>query len=133
MADDVTREVLLPAEPDEVWAALTDPDRLAEWLADEVALELEPGGEATFRWEDGELRTGFVEAVEPPALLSLWWGGNGEELTRVEFTLEAVSGGTRLRVVEVRPVLTLDATVRATAPLPPGRADGPQARALSLA
>lgn len=131
MADDVTREVLLPADPEDVWAALTDPDRLAEWLADEVELDLEPGGEATFRWEDGEVRTGFVEAIEPPALLALWWRAEGEELSRVELTLEAVSGGTLLRVVELRPVLTLDAT--ASPPLPPDGPRGPQARALALA
>ena len=45
-----------------MWEALTDPELLAEWLADEVALELWPGGEASFR--TGEVtRTGWVEEV----------------------------------------------------------------------
>ena len=30
--DTVEREATLPAGPDEVWEALTDEDRLAEWL-----------------------------------------------------------------------------------------------------
>ena len=33
---EVTREIVLPAAPDEVWEALTDPERLSEWFANDV-------------------------------------------------------------------------------------------------
>ena len=36
------------------------------WLADEVELELRPGGDASFRIGD-EVRTGWVEEVRAPA------------------------------------------------------------------
>ena len=59
---EVTRELGLPAAPDEVWEELTDPARLEEWFATEVELDLEEG-EGHFRWENGE-RHAVVETVE---------------------------------------------------------------------
>ena len=35
---EVKREIVLPAEPDEVWSALTDSERLEEWFANDVEL-----------------------------------------------------------------------------------------------
>ena len=39
------KEVLLPVERDEAWAAVTDPGALEAWLAEEVELDLREGGE----------------------------------------------------------------------------------------
>jgi len=55
-----------------------------------------------------------VEETDPPAALVLWWrpideSGEEGELTRVAFLLEVDEGGTRLRVVESRPLSRLDA------------------------
>jgi uncharacterized protein YndB with AHSA1/START domain len=118
MTDRIERELELPAPSEEVWEALTDPERLAGWLADEVSLELRPGGDATFRHGD-TLRRGWVEEVSPPGSpagteagggrLTFWWAENDEPATRVELTLEPAAGGTRLRVVETRPLELLDA------------------------
>ena len=58
--DEVTREVTLGAVREEVWEALTDPERLQEWLGEILAVELEPGGELVVRLPDGEERHGFV-------------------------------------------------------------------------
>jgi len=44
---------------------VTDPDCLSEWLADEIELELRPGGDARFVSGD-EVRTGWVEEISPP-------------------------------------------------------------------
>ena len=114
MTDRIERKLELPAPSEEVWEALTDPERLAGWLADEVSFELRPGGDASFR--DGEtLRRGWVEEVSPPespdggGRLAFWWASDGEPATRVELTLEPAAGGTRLRVVETRPLELLDA------------------------
>ena len=116
MNDEVVREVLLNAPLEEVWEALTDPERLAAWLAEEAELQLVPGGEARFRLEGGKRRTGFVDAVEPRRRLSFWWrsgepGDDGDaegDLRRVEFTLVEVPAGTRLRVVETREPQTVE-------------------------
>ena len=65
MTDSIERELELEAVPARVWDSLTDSERLAEWLADEVTLELWPGGDALFRIGD-RTRTGWIEEVSPP-------------------------------------------------------------------
>ena len=99
----VERETVLPATADEVWAALTEKALLEEWLASEVELDLEEGGEATFRSEDGDERSGRVEQVDAPHRFAFRWGRPLAAETLVEFTLEEVSNGCRLVVVETGP------------------------------
>ena len=100
----VRREVVLPAPRDEVWEALTDPGRLAEWFANEVELDPRPGGEGVFRWPDGEERRAVVEVVEEPHRFSFDWSSDDDaDCTSVNFTLEEVTEGTRLTVVEKGP------------------------------
>lgn len=117
--DRVQRELLLPASPRDVWDAVTSPG----WLADEVRLDLRPGGDATFRSRQA-VKTGWVEEVRAPARLAFWWAADGEPATRVELTLEAERDATRLRVVESRPLELLDLVAT---PLPGsgGRSFGP--------
>jgi uncharacterized protein YndB with AHSA1/START domain len=50
---------------DDLWGALTDPDRLAHWFG-EVEGELSQGGEFRVRIAVAGKRTGRVEACEPP-------------------------------------------------------------------
>jgi uncharacterized protein YndB with AHSA1/START domain len=120
MTDRIQRELELGAPPADVWQAVTDPDRLADWLADEVLLELWPGGEAQFRI-GAEIRTGWVEEVSPPRAgarddrldgagrLAFWWAAEGEPASRVELQLIPLDGeATRLRVVETRPLEILE-------------------------
>jgi uncharacterized protein YndB with AHSA1/START domain len=120
MTDRIQRELELNALPEAVWQAVTDPDWLADWLADEVLLELWPGGEARFRI-GAEIRTGWVEEVSPPRAgarddelgeagrLAFWWAPDGEPASRVELQLIPLDGeATRLRVVETRPLEILD-------------------------
>jgi uncharacterized protein YndB with AHSA1/START domain len=95
----VERETLIEASPDEVWEALTDEDRLEEWMAEEVELDPVEGGGVTVRDEDGE-RAGTVETVEEPERLAFTWARPGEDPSLVEFTIESVPGGSRLIVVE---------------------------------
>jgi uncharacterized protein YndB with AHSA1/START domain len=108
MSDEVTREVLVPAEPEEVWRALTEPDGLAGWFAEDAELELEPGGELRLRLSDGEERQGFFDQIEPPRRLGFWWSREDGESTRIEFTLEPCEAGTLVRVEESRPLAILD-------------------------
>ena len=39
----IRKEIVLPATRDDVWDALTDEDRLEEWFANDVELDLRPG------------------------------------------------------------------------------------------
>jgi uncharacterized protein YndB with AHSA1/START domain len=93
---EVTREIVFPASPDEVWDALTDPEQLEEWFANDVELDVREGGDGVFRWDDGEERRAKVLVVEPGERLVFDWADEGE----VEFTLEEVEEGTRLLVRE---------------------------------
>jgi uncharacterized protein YndB with AHSA1/START domain len=117
MTDRIERELELPASPERVWETLTEPELLAEWLADEVTLDLRPGGEASFR-TDGEARSGWIEEVSPPSgadgrdgsgRLTFWWAPDGEPASRVELVLSPTGRDTtRLRIVETRPLEVLD-------------------------
>ncbi len=101
---EVQRELLLPAEREEAWEAIADPERLGEWLGGEVEIDLVPGGELRI----GE-RTGWVEEVVPGERLSFWWRRPDEDVaTRVEISLEDAEDGTLVRVVESSPLATLD-------------------------
>jgi uncharacterized protein YndB with AHSA1/START domain len=106
--DETSSELTVPASAEETWDALTDPERLADWLAEDAELDLRPGGELAVRVDD-ERRNGFFEEVEPPRRLVFWWGPDGDEPTRVEIELEPDGEDTRVRVVESRPLQVLDA------------------------
>jgi uncharacterized protein YndB with AHSA1/START domain len=75
----VTREVVLDCSTAEAWELLTDPDELAAWLGRPVDFELDV---------ISDHRVGFV------------WTDDGREVSNVEFVLEHVEGGTRLKVTE---------------------------------
>ena len=85
--------------PDEVWEALTEPERLEEWFASEVELDARPGGEGVFRWGDGDERHAVVRELEEAERLVLDWDDGGS----VAIELEPVEAGTRVRVVESSP------------------------------
>ena len=115
MSERIERRLWLAASPEEVWDVVTG----ADWLAEDVTLDLRPGGDAAFRSGD-ELKGGWVEEACSPAWspdgagrLAFWWATDGEPATRVEVTLEPARGwdgpeGTRLRIVESRPLDVLD-------------------------
>jgi uncharacterized protein YndB with AHSA1/START domain len=103
----VEREIVIPVERDDAWEVACEPDGLRQWLAPEVELDLRPGGEGTFRWEDGSLREAVVESVDPGERVVFHWRSPAHEddpvrglTTRVEISLEPVVGGTRVVVVE---------------------------------
>ncbi len=110
MLERIERELLLPAPIEDVWDTITAPG----WLADEVELELVPGGEARFGSGEGT-RTGWVEQADAPdaerasAQLIFWWSTDDEPATRVELTLAPETpSSTRLHVLEERPLDALD-------------------------
>lgn len=104
----VEREAVLPADTDEAWRALSDPELLSEWLGGEVDVELRPGGDLSVEFSDGERRDGFVEEVAEGRRLVFWWSADGdEEASRVEIELEPDGDGTVIRVVETLPISTV--------------------------
>ena len=108
---EVTREIVFPESPGEVWEALTEPARLEEWFANDVELDATEGGEGVFRWENGEERHATVVEATPSERLVLDWDDDGT----VELTLEEVEEGTRLFVRESTPEFSTALALRALA------------------
>jgi uncharacterized protein YndB with AHSA1/START domain len=96
----VEKEIVLPVERERAWELMTEEPE--EWLADEVELEPEPGAPLRATWDDGEERTGVVEEVEPGRRLRFRWDDDRTGIpSRVEWLLDEVPGGTRIRVLEI--------------------------------
>lgn len=104
MTDRVERQLEIDAPPSAVWAAV-----IADgWLAEEVELDLRPGGDARFRSEGLEKR-GWIEEARAPDRLAFWWAAGDDPATRVELTIETRGEDRcRLRLVETRPLELLD-------------------------
>ncbi|HXM58498.1 MAG TPA: SRPBCC family protein [Candidatus Dormibacteraeota bacterium] len=87
---------------DDLWSAITDPDRLARWYG-HVEGDLRPGGEFRLHVESsGWDGTGRVDACEPPQRLLVTTRERTEQFDKtIEATLTADGGQTRL-VIEVR-------------------------------
>jgi uncharacterized protein YndB with AHSA1/START domain len=107
----VERETLVEASPEEVWEALTDEDRLEEWLAPDVELDPVEGGEIVVRDGD-DRREGTVETFEEGERFAFTWSRPGDGESFVEFTIEALPGGSRVTVVET----PMEATTSAVGP-----------------
>jgi uncharacterized protein YndB with AHSA1/START domain len=108
----IEREVIYPQPIERVWSALTEADQLTKWFGSRTAeIDLRPGGAMHLVWENMTARA-IIETVNPTSHFSWRWkpGSVADDLTRplaeqepltlVEFTLEPVDRGTRLRMVE---------------------------------
>ncbi|MEU8135742.1 SRPBCC domain-containing protein [Streptodolium elevatio] len=106
VADRIEREVVLRHPVERVWAALTTAEGLSRWFGSVADVDLRPGGRAYFRWDDlDQDSVGTIVVVEPPHRFAFRWPigempADDASQTLVEFVLEPVSDGTRLRVVE---------------------------------
>jgi uncharacterized protein YndB with AHSA1/START domain len=60
------------ADPEQLWAALTDPDRVARWLAP-VSGDLIVGGEVRIDFGGGARAVALIRSCDPPRTLVLEW------------------------------------------------------------
>jgi uncharacterized protein YndB with AHSA1/START domain len=90
--------------PAEIWAALTEPDRVRRWLADVIDGQLEPGGEFTFRWNNDANQTArcLVRVFTPPRALEMDWCFVGEPPSLLRIELSPAGGGGTLLVLDHR-------------------------------
>ena len=85
------------ARPEELWSALTEPERLTRWLANVAELELRVGGRFLLVWhEDGQQTDGTVLDLEPGRVLELAWTYPDEPDSAVRFELRPDGDGTVL-------------------------------------
>lgn len=94
------------ASPAEVWAALTDADSIARWLAPVRSLDLSPGSSIQLQVGSDVSLDAKVRAVESERLLELDWMVPGEEPSVVRFELRPDGDGTVLaldhRLIDAR-------------------------------
>jgi len=86
------------ATPAEVWAALTDPDSIARWLAETVEArpDLVPGGAFELLMPGDARVAAGVRAVVPERVLELDWAYADEDPSVVRFELAPEGDGTLL-------------------------------------
>jgi uncharacterized protein YndB with AHSA1/START domain len=100
--DDVTREVVLDAPPDEVWEAVTSPDQLGEWFGEPDGA-VAPGEVVRFTTPDGAVRRALIERMDEPHQLAFrWLPSAAEPPSRVDITIDPCGDGSVLRVTEWR-------------------------------
>ena len=89
---------VIPRSVETVWAALTVPERLAEWLGAPADLDLRVGGRYFVRFADApgdDGVYGVITAFEPPRLLAYDWDDTGGD-TNLRWELSSESEGCRL-------------------------------------
>jgi uncharacterized protein YndB with AHSA1/START domain len=104
-------ERVLPASPDEVFAAWTTPERMAVWMSPaghaEAEVDLRPGGVFRVTMVGDDLRidhTGIYLELDPPRRLVFTWISpyTGSEPSVVTVELHPHDDGTRLVLVHER-------------------------------
>jgi len=105
----VRRTIHINAAIDKVWAAITQPEHLAQWFPERATLEpLAVGATGAFDWSDHGSFPVVIEALDAPHSISYRWGNDNaksialdvEHSTVFTFTLVEVADGTQLTVVE---------------------------------
>jgi uncharacterized protein YndB with AHSA1/START domain len=102
----IEKEVLIEAPIEVVWSVVTEPAQMQQWFCEEAELDARAGGAGRLRFKSGQRYFLQVEAFDPPRRFAYRWlqemgvKAGPENSMLVEFTLQAVAGGTRLRVVE---------------------------------
>jgi uncharacterized protein YndB with AHSA1/START domain len=88
---------------EKVWAALTQPERIADWLA-QAEIELVPGGKLMLQFENtGSVILGQVKRVEPPHLFEYIWNSPQAEGSVVRWELHPEGNGCRLVMTHTFP------------------------------
>jgi uncharacterized protein YndB with AHSA1/START domain len=94
-------EDIFATDAEDLWSAITDPDRLAHWIAT-VEGDLHLGGHFHARFTSGWDGPGRVDSCEPPHRLVLAMAPGTAEETVIEASLAPATGGTLLVVEERR-------------------------------
>jgi uncharacterized protein YndB with AHSA1/START domain len=90
--------ILTPASPDSVWAALTEPERIAEWFTDASPLG-EVGDAYRLDFGEGSVVEGVVRHLEPGRAFAhtwIWTDVEPVQETLVTWSVEPADGGSRI-------------------------------------
>ncbi|QIB66920.1 SRPBCC family protein [Kineobactrum salinum] len=98
-ARNVTLERIYDTSPDDLWEAVTNPERLTRWFLP-VSGDLKPGGHFQLKGNAG----GTIRECDPPGFLSITWEfGGGMSWVEVRIAAESESRA-RLTLSHICPV-----------------------------
>lgn len=111
LADRIERTMVLPAQRQRVWEAVTKPEQLARWFGVVSDMDFRVGGTIQFTWENEPCPyPGRIEVIEKPQRFAFRWPSYAVShpnvtfttapSTLVEITLEEHAEGTLLTLVE---------------------------------
>jgi uncharacterized protein YndB with AHSA1/START domain len=103
-------EQTIEAPPEDVWGFMVDPAALSVWFGADAWLDPRVGGAVRFRFVDGSVRRGEIEALDPGRSLTWRWrehhgagfGSTIGETSSVTIQLVPDGTATRVRIVERR-------------------------------
>ena len=97
---DLTYTRRISASPERVWAAITIPERIADWFATaDVQIEMRLGGAYRLRFgNEGPYAEGEITAFDPPRLLEHTWPNPPDPPGRVRYEIEPDGDGCVLRL-----------------------------------
>ncbi len=97
--EDQAFDQVIKVPPQSVYHAFTNATALREWLCDVATVMPYTGGRVYLAWNSGYYTAGEYLALDPGKCVEFSWQGRGEPgATRVNVTLEAQEGGTRLHL-----------------------------------
>jgi len=101
----VRREIQIAAPPATVFAFLTDPDKILNWMGTEATTEAHPGGLYLVKGIGARVARGAFREVVPVHRLAYSFGWEGREevppgSSLVEIDLVDRDGGTLLRMTQ---------------------------------
>lgn len=98
---EVRVEDVYATDPDDLWEACTQPERLARWIAT-VSGDLVVGGSFVARFTSGWEGSGRVEVCERPhrLVVTTWDDDSSDEESTIEVTLTTEGDRTRLVLVD---------------------------------
>jgi uncharacterized protein YndB with AHSA1/START domain len=104
-ADDLPRgtvevSVVVPGSPDDVWAAITERDLVADWFGN-LSGPLDPGSERRLDFGDGDFFDIEGVSMDPPRRLAYHWRFLGVGARNaISWSIDPVSDGCRVTVTD---------------------------------
>lgn len=104
-AGTIEREIRIEASREIVFAFLTEPDRLVQWMGSTARLDARAGGEYWLDYNGSDIMGGAFIEVDPYERVAISWGWEMEGAATppgssiVEFTLLSDGDATILRMV----------------------------------
>ncbi len=98
---DIVFERRLAQPIEKVWAALTVPERISQWLMTRTEVDLRIGGRFALDWIGEDYRmAGVITALEPPRLIAWTWPHEEHPDSVVRWELTPDGAGCRLTLTQ---------------------------------